>query len=114
MGRHRLDGRHPLAAGAPELPGPPPPFAFLRQSWLWWLVVGQVLVIVPGVVSGYTGSAVWSWASIVGYSAFMVGTVQVMVRFLAIDRLDGLTRADGHRHRLRASSGSPSHSGSSP
>ncbi len=72
---------------APELPGPPPPFAFLRQSWLWWLVVGQVLVIAPGVVSGYTGSAAWSWSSIVGYSAFMVGTVQVMVRYLAIDRL---------------------------
>ena len=79
-----------FAARAPDLPGPPPPFAFLRQSWLWWLVVGQVLVIVPGVVSGTTGSAIWSWTSIVGYSAFMVGTVKVMVRYLAIDRLPRL------------------------
>ncbi len=80
-------GNTHYTATAPELPGPPPPFAFLRQSWLWWMVVGQVLVIVPGVVSGDTGSGAWSWASIVGYSAFMIGTVQVMVRYLAIDRL---------------------------
>ena len=77
------------------------------------MVVGQVLVIVPGVVSGYTGSAVWSWSSVVGYSAFMVGTVQVMVRYLAIDRLPRRRGLTADRHRLRGRSDSPSPSASS-
>jgi hypothetical protein len=80
---------HDTAAG-PELPGPPPPFAFLRQAWPWWMLVGQLLVIVPGIVSGYTGSGYWSWTSVVGYTAFMVGTVEVVVRYLPIRRLDRL------------------------
>jgi hypothetical protein len=80
------------AAVGPELPGPPRPFAFLRQSWPWWMLVGQLLVIVPGIVSGYTGSGWWSWTSIVGYTAFMVGTVDVVIRYLPVRRLERLRR----------------------
>ncbi len=78
------------AAVAPELPGPPRPFAFLRQSWPWWMLMGQLLVVVPGIVSGYTGSGLWSWTSLVGYTAFMVGTVEVVVRYLPMRRLERL------------------------
>ena len=78
------------AAAAPELPGPPRPFEFLRQSWPWWMLVGQLLVIVPGIVSGYTGSGWWSWTSVVGYTAFMVGTVDVVIRYLPMRRLERL------------------------
>ena len=78
------------AGGAAQLPGPPRPFAFLRQSWPWWMLVGQLLVIGPGIVSGYTGSGAWSWTSVVGYTAFMVGTVEVVVRYLPVRRLDRL------------------------
>ena len=78
------------AAAAPELPGPPRPFAFLEQSWPWWMLAGQLLVIVPGIVSGYSGQGWWSWSSLVGYTAFMIGTVQVVVRYLPIGRLDRL------------------------
>ena len=78
------------AALAPELPGPPRPFAFLRQAWPWWMLVGQLLVIVPGIVSGYTASGWWSWSSLVGYTAFMIGTVEVVVRYLPMRRLDRL------------------------
>jgi len=77
-------------ASAPTLSGPPKPFAFLRQSWVWWMMAGQALVIPPAVVSGLTGSAVWSWLSAVGYVSFLIGTVQVMVRYLPVGRLSGL------------------------
>ena len=76
--------------GSPVLPGPPKPFAFLRQSWVWWMVAGQALVIPPAVVSGVTGNALWSWLSIVGYVAMLIGAVQVMIRHLPVGRLTGL------------------------
>ena len=78
------------ATAAPDLAGPPKPFAFLRQSWVWWMVAGQILVIPPAVASGLTGSALWSWLSAGGYAAFLIGTVQVMMRYLPIGRLSGL------------------------
>jgi hypothetical protein len=78
------------AVGAPELTGPPKPFAFLRQSWVWWMVFGQALVIPPAVVSGVTGNALWSWLSAVGYVAMLIGAVQVMIRYLPVKRLTGL------------------------
>jgi hypothetical protein len=78
------------ASGTPELAGPPKPFAFLRQSWVWWMVVGQALVIPPAVASGVTGNALWSWLSAAGYVAIMIGAVQVMVRYLAVGCLTGL------------------------
>ena len=78
------------ASRAPELAGPPKPFAFLRQSWVWWIVVGQVLVIPPAVVSGVTGNALWSWLSAVGYVAVLIGAVQVMVRYLPVGHPTGL------------------------
>jgi len=78
------------AAAAPVLAGPPRPFAFLRQSWVWWIVAGQVLVIPPAVASGVTGDAAWSWLSTPGYAAFLIGTVQVMVRYLPVRRLPRL------------------------
>ena len=77
-------------ASAPALPGPPKPFAFLRQSWVWWMLAGQALVIPPAVVTGLTGSAIWSWLSATGYVAFLIGTVLMMVRYLPVDRLSGL------------------------
>ena len=80
------------AAAAPVLAGPPKPFAFLRQSWVWWIVAGQILVIPPAVASGVTGNAVWSWFSAPGYIAFLIGTVQVMARYLPIGRLPHLGR----------------------
>ena len=78
------------ASGAPDLAGPPKPFAFLRQSWAWWMVVGQALVIPPAVASGVTGNALWSWLSAAGYIAIMIGAVQVMIRYLPVRRLTGL------------------------
>ncbi|HEY5110226.1 MAG TPA: PrsW family glutamic-type intramembrane protease [Acidimicrobiales bacterium] len=78
------------ASAAPVLAGPPKPFSFLRQSWVWWMVVGQILVIPPAVASGNTGNAGWSWLSAVGYVAFLIGTVKVMVRYLPVGRLAGL------------------------
>ncbi|HEY4929327.1 MAG TPA: PrsW family glutamic-type intramembrane protease, partial [Acidimicrobiales bacterium] len=82
-------------SAAPVLAGPPKPFAFLRQSWVWWMVFGQLLVVPPAVASGLTGSALWSWLSAVGYVAFMIGTVQVMARYLPIGRLPGLRSLTG-------------------
>jgi len=78
------------ATGAPELAGPPRPFALLHQSWVWWMLVGQALVIPPAVASGVTGSALWSWLSAVGYVAMLIGAVQVMIRYLPVGRLAGL------------------------
>jgi hypothetical protein len=78
------------ATAAPELDGPPRPFAFLRQSWVWWIIAGQALVIPPAVASGVTGDAIWSWLSAPGYLAFLIGTVQVMVRYLPVGRLPRL------------------------
>ncbi len=95
-------GNTHYTSAAPILAGPPKPFAFLRQSWVWWMVLGQILVIPPAVVSGLTGSALWSWLSVVGYVAFMIGTVQVMARYLPFGRLPGLRGLTGHRHRLGA------------
>ncbi|HEX7460214.1 MAG TPA: PrsW family glutamic-type intramembrane protease [Acidimicrobiales bacterium] len=77
-------------ASAPILSGPPKPFAFLRQSWVWWMLAGQALVIPPAVVTGLTGSAVWSWLSAAGYVSFLIGTVLVMMRYLPVGRLSGL------------------------
>ena len=78
------------ASAPPALSGPPRPFAFLRQSWVWWMVAGQVLVIPPALASGYTDRGLWSWLSAIGYVAFMVGALQVMVRYLPTGRLAGL------------------------
>ena len=75
---------------APVLAGPPKPFAFLRQSWVWWMVVGQALVIPPAVVSGVTGNALWSWLSAVGYVAVMIGAVQILIRYMPVGELTGL------------------------
>lgn len=83
------------AALTPELPGPPRPFAFLHQAWPWWMLVGQLLVIVPGIVSGYTATGWWSWTSLLGYTAFMIGTVEVVVRYLPMGRLDRLRGLTG-------------------
>jgi hypothetical protein len=73
----------------PWLPGPPAAFAFLRLAWLRWMAVGQALVILPAVLSGTTGSALWSWMSVVGYAAFMTGAVLLVARFLDLDGLEG-------------------------
>ena len=54
------------------------------------MVAGQALVIPPAVVSGVTGNALWSWLSIVGYVAMLIGAVQVMIRYLPVGRLSGL------------------------
>jgi hypothetical protein len=74
----------------PVLPGPPTPFAFLRQAWLWWMVLGQLLVVVPALVSGTTGDTPWSWLSVFGYVPFMGGAVLLMIRFLDLGRRDDL------------------------
>ncbi len=42
---------HATGSG-PLLPGPPAPFAFVRQAWFRWMVIGQVLVILPAILSG--------------------------------------------------------------
>ncbi|MGD0882729.1 MAG: PrsW family glutamic-type intramembrane protease [Acidimicrobiales bacterium] len=83
-------GASHAAFSGPVLPGPPAPFAFLRQSWVWWMVVGQALTILPGLLSGYTGLAVWSWLSVVGYIAFLSGAVLLMIRYLDLGRRDDL------------------------
>ena len=54
------------------------------------MLVGQLLVIVPGIVSGYTGSGGLVLDVLIGYTAFMVGTVEVVVRYLPVRRLDRL------------------------
>jgi hypothetical protein len=73
----------------PWLPGPPAAFAFLRLPWLRWMVLGQALVILPAILSGSTGSALWSWLSVIGYAAFMTGAVLLMARFLDLDSMEG-------------------------
>jgi hypothetical protein len=54
------------------------------------MLAGQVLVIPPALASGYTDRGLWSWLSAIGYVAFMVGALQVMVRYLPTGRLAGL------------------------
>ncbi len=78
------------AAAAPVLAGPPRPFAFLLQPWVRWIVLGQALVILPALLSGGTGVAWWSLVSVVGYAAFLGGSVLVVTRYLALDRLGGM------------------------
>ena len=72
----------------PLLPGPPAAFAFLRLPWLRWMVLGQALVILPAILSGKTGNALWSWLSVVGYTAFMTGAVMLVARFLDLGELE--------------------------
>ena len=76
----------------PALPGPPTPFAFCRERWFAWIVVGQVLVLLPALVSGWTGNAWWSLLSVPGYAAAMVGGVLVVVRYLRLDQVERLGR----------------------
>ena len=78
------------AAAAPVLAGPPRPFAFLLQPWVRWLVLGQALVILPALLSGGTGVAWWSLVSVVGYAAFLGGSVLVVTRYLSLDQLGGM------------------------
>ena len=79
---------HATGSG-PLLPGPPAPFAFVRQTWFRWMVIGQALVILPAILSGSSGQALWSWLSVVGYAAFLGGSVQLVGRVLHLDALDG-------------------------
>jgi hypothetical protein len=79
------------AVAPPALPGSPGTFAFVRQPWFRWMALGQVLTILPAVLSGTTGDAGWSWISAVGYLAFLVGGVLVVSRYLELDRLEGRT-----------------------
>lgn len=79
-----------LATAEPVLPGPPPFSAFLRQPWFRWMAVGQALVVLPALLTGSTGNALWSWMSAVGYLAFLGGSVLLVTRFLELDRLDGM------------------------
>jgi len=79
-----------VATAGPMLPGPPPAFAFLLQPWFRWMAVGQALVILPGLLSGSTGNALWSWLSAIGYLAFLTGSVLLVTRFLELDQLDGM------------------------
>jgi hypothetical protein len=53
------------------------------------MVIGQVLCILPAILSGTTGNAWWSCISVVGYLAFMGGSVLLLSRFLRLDRLEG-------------------------
>ena len=80
---------HTAVAG-PVLPGPPAVFAFVRQRWFRWMVLGQALTVLPALLSGATGSAWWSWISVFGYVAFLAGSVMVVTRFLGLDRIEGL------------------------
>ena len=77
------------AVAAPALPGPPGAFAFVRQPWFRWMALGQALTVLPAVLSGTTGSAWWSWISVVGYLAFLSGGVMAVTRFLDLDQLTG-------------------------
>ncbi len=80
---------HAAVAG-PVLPGPPRAFAFVRQRWFRWVVLGQVLVVLPALWSGATGNAWWSWISVVGYVAFLAGGVMVVSRHLDLGEVDGM------------------------
>jgi len=80
-------GRGHAAVAAPVLPGPPGAFAFVRQRWFRWMALGQVLTVLPAVLSGTTGTAWWSWISVVGYLAFLSGAVMVVARFVGLDRV---------------------------
>lgn len=80
-------GRGHVAVAPPVLPGPPGPFAFVRQRWFRWMALGQVLTVLPAVLSGTTGTAWWSWISVVGYLAFLSGGVMVVARFVGLDRV---------------------------
>ena len=79
---------HAAVAG-PVLPGPPHGFAFVRQRWFRWVVLGQALTVLPAILSGTTGGAWWSWISVLGYLAFMAGSVMVVTRYLELDRIAG-------------------------
>ena len=82
-------GTDHAAMAGPILPGPPTAFAFVGQPWFRWMLIGQVLCILPAILSGSTGSAWWSCISIVGYVAFMGGAVLLVGRFLELDQLEG-------------------------
>lgn len=82
-------GTDHAAVAGPVLPGPPAAFAFVRQPWFRWMVIGQAMCILPAILSGSTGSAWWSVISAVGYVAFMGGAVLLVARFLELDRLEG-------------------------
>ena len=77
------------AASAPSLPGPPGALAFVRQPWFRWMALGQALTVLPAILSGTTGSAWWSWISVVGYLAFLSGGVMAVTRYLGLDGIEG-------------------------
>src|SRR5271155_870528 len=82
-------GADHAAISGPMLPGPPAAFAFVRQPWFRWMALGQLLCILPAILSGSTGSTWWAGISVVGYLAFMGGAVLLVGRFLELDRLEG-------------------------
>ena len=51
------------------------------------MLVGQALVILPTILSGSSGQALWSWVSVIGFVAFLGGAVQVVTRYCSLDLL---------------------------
>ena len=81
-------GTSRATAAAPLLSGPPKAFAFVRHRWFRWVVLGQVLVVLPALLSGTTGSRWWSLVAVFGYVAFLAGGVMVVDRYTELGRLD--------------------------
>lgn len=85
---HAWDGMPVEAPGTPAVPVPKHGFLpFLRHRWFWFMVIGQVLVLVPAYLASASDSRPIAVLSIVGFAVFMSGSVLILVPHLRLDAL---------------------------